>query len=82
MTTLQNDVFLRALQREETPYTPVWMMRQAGRYLPEYRKTRSQAGSFLGLCKNPAFATEVTRCSHFIFRYLNGTRCHGFRTLF
>ena len=60
MTTLQNDTFLRALNRESTPYTPVWMMRQAGRYLPEYRASRKTAGSFLDLCKNPNFATEVT----------------------
>ena len=60
MTTLQNDTFLRALNREPTPYTPVWMMRQAGRYLPEYRESRKTAGSFLDLCKNPNFATEVT----------------------
>lgn len=60
MTTLQNDTFLRALMREPTEYTPVWMMRQAGRYLPEYRATRKNAGSFLSLCKNPDFATEVT----------------------
>ncbi len=60
MTALQNDTFLRALNREATPYTPVWMMRQAGRYLPEYRESRKTAGSFLDLCKNPNFATEVT----------------------
>jgi len=54
---LQNDVFLRALLRQPTPYTPIWIMRQAGRYLPEYNKTRSQAGSFLSLCKNPDLAT-------------------------
>ena len=60
MTNLQNDTFLRALNREATPYTPVWMMRQAGRYLPEYRESRKTAGSFLDLCKNPNFATEVT----------------------
>ena len=60
MQTLQNDTFLRALNREPTPYTPVWMMRQAGRYLPEYRASRKTAGSFLDLCKNPNFATEVT----------------------
>ena len=57
---LVNDVFLRALAREETEYTPVWLMRQAGRYLPEYNATRKRAGSFLALAKNPAFATEVT----------------------
>jgi len=57
---LQNDVFLRALRREPTPYTPIWLMRQAGRYLPEYNATRARAGSFLALCKSPAAATEVT----------------------
>ena len=60
MSQLKNDNFLRALLRQPTEYTPVWMMRQAGRYLPEYRETRKRAGSFLGLCKNPDFATEVT----------------------
>ena len=60
MTILQNDTFLKALMRQPTDYTPVWMMRQAGRYLPEYRKSRKTAGSFLDLCKNPNFATEVT----------------------
>jgi uroporphyrinogen decarboxylase len=60
MSQLKNDTFLRALLRQPTDYTPVWMMRQAGRYLPEYRETRKRAGSFLGLCKNPDFATEVT----------------------
>jgi uroporphyrinogen decarboxylase len=57
---LKNDTFLRALLRQPTEYTPLWMMRQAGRFLPEYRATRARAGSFLGLCKNPDFATEVT----------------------
>ncbi len=57
---LQNDTFLRALRRQPVDYTPVWLMRQAGRYLPEYRATRQRAGSFLGLAKNPDFATEVT----------------------
>ena len=60
MAELQNDVFLRALLRKPPPYTPIWIMRQAGRYLPEYNKTRSQAGSFLKLCKNQELATEVT----------------------
>lgn len=60
MSPLHNDTFLRALNHEATPYTPVWMMRQAGRYLPEYRASRKTAGSFLQLCKNPGFATEVT----------------------
>jgi uroporphyrinogen decarboxylase len=57
---LKNDVLLRALLREPVPYTPVWLMRQAGRYLPEYRATRARAGSFMALAKSPAFATEVT----------------------
>ena len=60
MIQLQNDTFLRALMRQLTEYTPVWMMRQAGRYLPEYRESRKTAGSFLQLCKSPDFATEVT----------------------
>ncbi len=60
MSTLQNDCFLRALLREPVDRTPVWMMRQAGRYLPEYRKVRQQAGNFLNLCKNPELACEVT----------------------
>ena len=57
---LENDTFIRALFREATAYTPVWLMRQAGRYLPEYNQTRARAGSFLALCKNPNLATEVT----------------------
>lgn len=57
---LQNDTFLRALRREATPYTPIWLMRQAGRYLPEYKATRAQAGSFMLLAQNPMLATEVT----------------------
>ena len=60
MTTLQNDTFLKALMRQPTDYTPVWMMRQAGRYLPEYRESRKTAGSFMDLCMNAQFATEVT----------------------
>ncbi len=60
MPHLKNDSFLRALMREPTDYTPIWIMRQAGRYLPEYNETRKRAGSFLGLCKNPDYATEVT----------------------
>src|SRR5437763_1721512 len=60
MSALLNDTFLRALRREPTPYTPVWLMRQAGRYLPEYNATRARAGSFLNLAKTPALATEVT----------------------
>jgi len=57
---LKNDTFIKALLREETEYTPLWLMRQAGRYLPEYRATRKGAGSFMSLAKNPQFATEVT----------------------
>jgi uroporphyrinogen decarboxylase len=60
MPALENDIFLRALRREPTPYTPVWLMRQAGRYLPEYNATRARAGSFLALAKTPSLATEVT----------------------
>jgi uroporphyrinogen decarboxylase len=57
---LRNDTFLRACRRLATPYTPVWLMRQAGRYLPEYRSTRARAGSFMGLATNVDYATEVT----------------------
>jgi uroporphyrinogen decarboxylase len=57
---LRNDTFLRACLRQPTEYTPLWLMRQAGRYLPEYRATRERAGSFMGLATNPDFATEVT----------------------
>ncbi len=57
---LQNDTFLRACWRLATPHTPIWLMRQAGRYLPEYRATRAQAGSFMGLATNTDYATEVT----------------------
>ncbi|WP_293761091.1 uroporphyrinogen decarboxylase [uncultured Aquitalea sp.] len=60
MTQLKNDTFLRALLKEPVEYTPIWMMRQAGRYLPEYRASRARAGSFMGLCTSPDFATEVT----------------------
>jgi uroporphyrinogen decarboxylase len=57
---MSNDTFLRALRREPTDHTPIWLMRQAGRYLPEYNETRRRAGSFLALCKNPELACEVT----------------------
>ncbi|MEZ5657955.1 MAG: uroporphyrinogen decarboxylase [Burkholderiaceae bacterium] len=60
MTALINDTFLRAVRRQPTEYTPLWLMRQAGRYLPEYRATRARAGSFLALAKNPELACEVT----------------------
>ena len=57
---MRNEVFLRALMREPVPYTPIWVMRQAGRYLPEYNATRARAGSFLALAKSPELACEVT----------------------
>lgn len=60
MSELKNDRFLRALLKQPVDVTPVWMMRQAGRYLPEYRATRAQAGDFLALCKNDELACEVT----------------------
>lgn len=60
MAVLYNDTFLRALLKQPVDYTPVWLMRQAGRYLPEYQATRRQAGSFLELCHNTDLATEVT----------------------
>lgn len=60
MAKLQNDTLIRALLRQPTRYTPVWIMRQAGRYLPEYNATRARAGSFLALAKNPDLAVEVT----------------------
>jgi uroporphyrinogen decarboxylase len=58
--SLENDLLLKALLRQPTPRTPVWMMRQAGRYLPEYQATRARAGSFLALCTTPELACEVT----------------------
>lgn len=60
MSDLKNDTFLRALLKQPVEYTPVWMMRQAGRYLPEYKATRAKAGSFMQLCMNPELACEVT----------------------
>ena len=60
MTALKNDTFIRALLKQPVEHTPIWMMRQAGRYLPEYRQIREQAGSFLNLCTNPELACEVT----------------------
>jgi uroporphyrinogen decarboxylase len=60
MAGLENDLFLRALQRQPVPRTPVWIMRQAGRYLPEYREVRAEAGDFMSLCRNAKLACEVT----------------------
>lgn len=60
MAALKNNTLIRALLRQPVPYTPVWLMRQAGRYLPEYNRVRKRAGSFLALCKTPSLATEVT----------------------
>ena len=60
MTALKNDRFLRALLKQPVDVTPVWMMRQAGRYLPEYRASRAKAGDFMSLCMNPELACEVT----------------------
>jgi len=60
MSELKNDIFLRALARQPVSRTPVWIMRQAGRYLPEYREVRAQAGDFMSLCRNPELACEVT----------------------
>ncbi len=60
MTSLKNDIFIKTLLKQPVDRTPVWMMRQAGRYLPEYRAVRAQAGSFLDLCTNPELACEVT----------------------
>lgn len=59
-TPLKNDLFLRSLLRQPVPRTPVWIMRQAGRYLPEYRELRARAGDFMSLCSNPELACEVT----------------------
>jgi uroporphyrinogen decarboxylase len=59
-SSLQNNSFLRACLRQATSHTPIWLMRQAGRYLPEYCATRAKAGSFMGLATNVDFATEVT----------------------
>ena len=57
---LKNDRYLRALLKQPVDVTPVWMMRQAGRYLPEYKATRAEAGDFMSLCKNAELACEVT----------------------
>ena len=60
MPILENDILIKALMRQPTSRTPIWIMRQAGRYLPEYKLTRKRAGSFLELAKNPNLAAEVT----------------------
>lgn len=60
MSACDNSLFMRALRRQPIPRTPMWLMRQAGRYLPEYRKVRQQAGNFMSLCKTPELACEVT----------------------
>ena len=72
MTTLKNDRFLRALLREPVDTTPIWMMRQAGRYLPEYRETRSKAGDFLSLCKNTETDPKVYKITdNAMYAYLS-----------
>jgi len=60
MESKKNDLFIRALLREPVERTPIWVMRQAGRYLPEYLQTRAKAGSFMNLCRTPELACEVT----------------------
>jgi uroporphyrinogen decarboxylase len=91
VTELKNDTFLRALMREPVAYTPVWMMRQAGRYLPEYRETRAKAGSFMDLCRNPELACEVTiqplerfplGCRDPVLGHPHHPGCHGFGAVF
>ena len=62
MTELKNDRYLRALLRQPVDVTPVWMMRRAGRYLPEYKATRAEAGDFMALCKMPSWPAKL-RCS-------------------
>ena len=61
MSELKNDRYLRALAKESVDQTPVWMMRQAGRYLPEYKATRAEAGDFMSLCKNAELACDGVR---------------------
>ena len=87
MSELKNDRFLRALLKQPVDTTPIWIMRQAGRYLPEYREIRAKAGSFMDLCENPELACEVTMqplerydldAAIFVFRHFNDSRCHGF----
>ena len=61
---LKNDLYIRALLRQPTERTPIWVMRQAGRYLPEYRQIRAEAGSFMNLCTNPELACEEIGRAH------------------
>ncbi|CAI6203793.1 Uroporphyrinogen decarboxylase [Escherichia coli] len=91
MTELKNDRYLRALLRQPVDVTPVWMMRQAGRYLAEYKATRAQAGDFMSLCKNAELACEVTLqplrrypagCGDPLFRYPHRAGRDGVRALF
>ncbi|GAA6878847.1 hypothetical protein VN0345_14150 [Helicobacter pylori] len=70
-------IFIDACFRKETPYTPIWMMRQAGRYLSEYQESRKKAGSFLELCKNSDLATEVTFSIGITFTFYDFTRFLG-----
>ena len=88
MEILENDTFLRALNREPTPWTPVWLMRQAGRYLPEYNATRAKAGSFLALAHDAiardrshaaAARSLPARCRDPLFRHPDGAGCDGAR---
>src|SRR5450830_1733317 len=81
---LQNDTFLRALLRQPTEHTPVWLIRQAGRYLPEYRATRERAGSSLGLAENRDYAPGAlpARRGHPVFRHPDGARRDGPGPLF
>ena len=58
-TQFKNDLFLRAFTDQRLPRPPIWLMRQAGRYLPEYRATRAKAGGFMDLCRSPSFCAEV-----------------------
>ena len=73
---MYDSLFLRALQKNKLETPPIWLMRQAGRYLPEYREVRKQAGSFLDLCYNPALTTEVTLQP---LRRFNLDGCYTFR---
>ena len=67
---IENDTFLRALLRQPVEYTPMWLMRQAGRYLPEYLRNPPSCRQFHGLCQSPDLATEVTRCRWRVIRWM------------